>query len=35
MFNAEIDLLDGQLSKFDRVPVNYSSPEGQFRRHRI
>ena len=26
MFNAEIDLLDGQLSKFDRVPVNYSSP---------
>ena len=31
MFNAEIDLLDGQLSKFDRVPVNYSSPEGQFR----
>jgi len=31
MLNAEIDLLDGQLSKFDRVPVGYSSPDGQFK----
>lgn len=31
MLNAEIDLLDGQLSRFDKVPVSYSSPIGQFR----
>lgn len=31
MLNAEIDLLDGQLSEFDKVPVGYSSPEGQFK----
>lgn len=31
MINSEIDLLIGQLFKTDRVPVNYSSPKGQFK----
>jgi hypothetical protein len=31
MINVDIDLLPGQLSVKDRVPVSYSSPNGQFR----
>jgi hypothetical protein len=31
MINATVDLLDGQLSKLDRVPVNYVSPDGIFK----
>ena len=31
MINVETDLLPGQLSRKDKVPVSYSSPIGQFK----